>query len=499
MLLRSVVRRRRSLVRWASSSSAVRRDFIQFFKDHEHTFIRSSPVVPFNDPSLLFVNAGMNQFKSVLQNESCAPAGRAVNSQRCVRVGGKHNDLSEVGCDGSHLTMFEMLGSWSFGNYWKAEACSLAWKLLTQQYRLDPKRLFVTYFGGCPESGLPPDLEVRDIWLELGVEASHILPFGMEDNFWEMGAAGPCGPCTEIHYDHSGAGGGLVNTGSPDNVEIWNLVFVQYNRSLNGVLTPLDVTHVDTGMGLERLVAVMNGSTSSFDTDLFSPLFRAIQQKSARPEYSGKFGAGAELDTAYRILADHARMITVCLSDKVFPDQNHRLKYVIRRAMSISRETFGIETGMLQELYHPVAESLGDTFPEILNQRQNIETMLDFEQESFIKLVANSEKSFQLINKDFPQLASRIEPTESYNFYPSLKLVEGVSGELGPELAYKLYESHGMQEPDILKLTQLRQLDFDLEKFNNFFAAKKELSKISSSQGWKWLLWNMPLNSGVLG
>lgn len=268
------------------------------------------------------------QFKSVFLGKSKPPARRAVNSQKCVRVGGKHNDLSIVGQDGYHHTFFEMLGNWSFGDYFKREACAMAIDLLKGPYAIDPSRLYVTYFEGDPVLGLEADLETVDIWRSLGFPEERILPFGSADNFWEMGSTGPCGPCTEIHFDHYPGSGGnrasLVNAGTPYLTEIWNLVFIQYNRNDDGGISQLPDKHVDTGMGFERLAAILQNKTSNYDSDLFSPIFNGISKISGAPEYRGVFpsdGDKCELDVAYRILADHSRMITACLADGMLPDQ----------------------------------------------------------------------------------------------------------------------------------------------------------------------------------
>ncbi|XP_036270788.1 alanine--tRNA ligase, mitochondrial isoform X2 [Pipistrellus kuhlii] len=272
-------RRPLSSERAPARASAVRDAFLSFFRDrHGHRLVPSASVRPRGDPSLLFVNAGMNQFKPIFlgtvdPRSEMAGFRRVANSQKCVRAGGSHNDLEDVGRDLSHHTFFEMLGNWAFGGeYFKEEACSMAWELLTQVYGIPEDRLWVSYFGGDPKAGLDPDLESRDIWLSLGVPASRVLSFGPQENFWEMGDTGPCGPCTEIHYDLAGG------TGAPELVELWNLVFMQHNREADGSLQPLPQQHVDTGMGLERLVAVLQGRRSTYDTDLFSPLLTAIHQ-----------------------------------------------------------------------------------------------------------------------------------------------------------------------------------------------------------------------------
>lgn len=267
--VRSGIVLRQLWVRLKSSSSFIRSTFIEYFESsHGHKHVKSSSVVPLYDPSVPFVNAGMNQFKGVFLGKVAAPCARAVNSQKCVRVGGKHNDLDVVGTDGTHHTFFEMLGNWSFGDYYKKDACKMAWDLLLGPYRLKPENLVVTYFSGDAAIGLKADTECRDIWKAIGVPESRLIAKGAKDNFWEMGATGPCGPCTEIHYVH------------PDGslTEIWNLVFIHCHRDTNGKVKGLTKRHVDTGMGLERMASILQGVPSNYDTDLFQPIIRAIEK-----------------------------------------------------------------------------------------------------------------------------------------------------------------------------------------------------------------------------
>lgn len=360
-------------LRMKLSSKAIRKRFLDYFiNDNAHTFIPSSPVVPWNDKSLAFVNAGMNQFKNIFLGQMQRPCLRAANSQKCIRVGGKHNDLRDVGNDSYHHTFFEMLGNWSFGDYYKKEACELAWQLLTSRpYSLDPSRLYVTYFNGDKYLNLSPDLETRNIWKSIGVNEDHILPFGVMDNFWEMGITGPCGPCTEIHIDHRGShdAASKVNKGFDDVTELWNLVFIQFNRNEDGSLSPLPTHYVDTGMGLERLVAVLQGKQSNYDTDLFEPLFNAISEVSGFRKYSGKFGNADTdgIDTAYRIIADHTRMATVAIADRIYPDHNHKLRRILRKSLLLSEERFKINNGanLVKEVGNKVSEVLSSVYPEI--------------------------------------------------------------------------------------------------------------------------------------
>ncbi|XP_035376745.1 alanine--tRNA ligase, mitochondrial isoform X2 [Electrophorus electricus] len=379
------------------TSKTVRRMFIDFFKEkHQHRAVPSSPVRPRGDPSLLFVNAGMNQFKPILlgcadPRSEMASYRRAVNSQKCVRAGGKHNDLEDVGRDVYHHTFFEMLGNWSFGDYFKVEACAMAWHLLTEVYRIPAERLYVSYFSGDAANGLPADEETRQIWLSLGVSPDHVLPFGMMDNFWEMGETGPCGPCTEIHYDHVGSrhAGALINTGSPAVVEIWNLVFMQYSREADGGLRPLPMCSVDTGMGLERLVTVLQGKRSNYDTDLFTPLLSAIHQCSKAPTYRGRTGEedDGRVDMGYRVVADHIRTLCVCIADGVHPGMTGAelvLRRILRRAVRFSTEVLQAPEGALASLVPTVAHILGDAYPELHTEMDRIVEIININETQFL-------------------------------------------------------------------------------------------------------------------
>ncbi|XP_010212319.1 PREDICTED: alanine--tRNA ligase, mitochondrial, partial [Tinamus guttatus] len=388
----------------------VRAAFLRFFEQrHGHRRLPSAPVRPRGDPRLLFVNAGMNQFKPVFlgtvhPRSELAQHRRVVNCQKCVRAGGKHNDLEDVGRDTSHHTFFEMLGNWSFGDYFKKEACSMAWELLTEVYKIPKDRLYVTYFGGDSSLGLSADEECRDVWLRLGVPASHVLPFSLKDNFWEMGDTGPCGPCTEIHYDHVGGGrnaAALVNQGSPDVVEIWNLVFMQYNREVEGNLLPLPQHHVDTGMGLERLVTVLQNKRSNYDTDLFTPILDAIHKGCGGPRYQGLVGRAdaSGVDTAYRVVADHARTLCVCIADGVYPGLSGAelvLRRILRRAVRFCSEVLHAPPGLLASLVPTVVDVLGDAYPEL---RKNTDQIADIINENEAAFLSSLERGRRVIER----------------------------------------------------------------------------------------------------
>ncbi|XP_014330324.1 alanine--tRNA ligase, mitochondrial isoform X2 [Xiphophorus maculatus] len=389
-------------------AAQVRRTFLDFFRDqHQHLLVPSAPVRPRGDPSLLFVNAGMNQFKPVLlgtvdPRSQMALWRRVANSQRCVRAGGKHNDLEDVGRDGTHHTFFEMLGSWSFGDYFKEEACRMAWSLLTEHYGIPADRLYVSYFGGDAGSGLSADRETRDIWLDLGVPVSRVLPFGLKDNFWEMGDTGPCGPCTEIHYDHVGGrhAAALVNAGGSELVEIWNLVFIQYNREADQSLRLLPQFSVDTGMGLERLVGVLQGKRSNYDTDLFTPLLDAIHQRSKAAPYGGTMGTepDAQVDRAYRVVADHVRTLAVCIADGVHPGMSGAelvLRRILRRAVRFCAEVLQAPPGSLASLVPTVAQTLGDSFPELSREADRIADIIDENEGHFLSSLQRGSRLIQ--------------------------------------------------------------------------------------------------------
>ncbi len=382
------------------TANDIRRQFIDFFvKRHGHTEVPSSSVVPLDDPTLLFTNAGMNQFKDVFLGTGSRPYWRAVDTQKCIRAGGKHNDLDDVGKDTYHHTFFEMLGNWSFGDYFKKEAIAWAWELLTQVWGLDRGRLHVTVFEGDPGEGLMPDDEAAALWRsQTDIDPSHIHKGSKKDNFWEMGETGPCGPCSEIHYDKTPdrRGGKLVNKGTPDVIEIWNLVFIQFNRGEDRKLTPLPAKHVDTGMGFERIAAVLQGKDSNYDTDVFAPIFAAIRQVTGAPGYTGKLDNPK--DTAYRVIADHIRALTFALTDGAAPGnegRNYVLRRILRRAERYGRQHLHTTRPFLCDLVPAVVECMGGAFPELERDPGRVARLIREDEESFIRTLDRGIKLFQ--------------------------------------------------------------------------------------------------------
>ena len=378
------------------SAADIRREFIEFFEDKGHTHVEPSPVIPYDDPTLLFTNAGMNQFKDVFLGTGTRPYTRAVNSQPCIRAGGKHNDLDDVGKDTYHHTFFEMLGNWSFGDYFKREAIAWAWELLTEVWGLDKTRLHATYFEGDAAEGLEADTEARDLWAAVtDIDPAHIHAGSKKDNFWEMGEVGPCGPCSEIHIDLTPdkSGAALVNAGDPRVIEIWNLVFIQFNRDAGGKLTPLPARHVDTGMGFERVTALLQGKHSNYDTDVFAPLFAAIRDLTGGPAYGGTLpGSGREgdpqvmIDVSYRVIADHVRCLTFAITDGCLPDREGRgyvLRRILRRAVRYGWQYLNMREPFLYKLVPAVVESLGEAFPKLTARPDEVAAAIREEEASF--------------------------------------------------------------------------------------------------------------------
>jgi len=451
------------------SASAIRRSFIQFFEERSHTFVPSSTTCPINDPSLrdTFANAGMNQYKPIFQgtldpNSPLQGLKRAVNSQKCIRAGGKHNDLDDVGKDTYHHTFFEMLGNWSFGDYFKAETIAWAWELMTGPvedgcFGLDPERLYATYFGGDESAGLEPDLEAKQLW-ERHLPPKRVMPFGMADNFWEMGDTGPCGPCSELHYDRIGGrdASAMVNMDDPEVIELWNLVFIQFDRLGPTELKSLPDKHIDTGMGLERIVSVLQDKPSNYDTDIFTPLFDAIQKLTGARAYSGKVGAEDTdgVDEAYRVIADHIRTLVIAITDGQMPGNEGRgyvLRRILRRAVRYGRQKLNAPEGFFAALAPTVVASLGDAFPELKDNPTKIQAIIADEEESFGKTLDRGIRMFEDI--------------------------AGESKSISGEDAFKLYDTYGFPVDLTQIMAEERGLKVDLDGFEKAMEEAKERSR----------------------
>lgn len=474
------------------ASSFIRNRFIEYFvNENDHTHVRSCPLKPISDDTIPFVNAGMVQFKPVLLGQTLPPALKAANSQKCARVGGKHNDLNIVGSDGYHHTFFEMLGNWSFGDCNKLEACRMTWELLTGPFGINPNRLYVTYFAGDSSLSLEPDLETKDIWGQLGVEESHILPFGAKENFWEMGLVGPCGPCTEIHIDHipnRRDAGARVNAGYSDLTELWNIVFIQFNRNLHGQLDLLNQSHIDTGMGFERLVAVLNGTQSNYDTDLFKPLMGAINKITGCPAYSGSFNEADEAferDSAYRILSDHSRLLAVALADGVVPHQECKLRRVLRRSLNVTHKVFNSNVNLLVELTNHVADSLHSSFPEIGRNLSKVHRVIRDEAAIYSSLKQEFPKHWMQAVKEKPELESLLEIGSNRSALAAAyrKMTSNKTSEVTPALAFHFFESHGMSTELIAEMAKMLGKKFDIDSYDNKLETIKYQSKVASATG----------------
>ncbi|MFN5555152.1 MAG: alanine--tRNA ligase, partial [Chryseotalea sp.] len=381
-------------------SGSIRRKFLEFFEKKGHQIVPSAPLVLKNDPTLLFTNSGMVQFKDYFLGNEKAPYSRIADTQKCLRVSGKHNDLEEVGIDTYHHTMFEMLGNWSFGDYFKHDAIDWAWELLTEVYQLPKERLYVTVFGGDTGDKLPMDTEAADLWKK-HIAPERILSGNKKDNFWEMGETGPCGPCSEIHIDlRSDAeiakvpGKDMVNTSHPQVIEIWNLVFMEFNRKADGSLEKLPAQHVDTGMGFERLCMAIQGKTSNYDTDVFTPLIDFISKASGvhytatQPGLDGSRTEQEKTDIAMRVMADHIRAVSFAICDGQLPSNTgagYVIRRILRRAVRYGFTFLNFKEPFLYKLVPVLSAQLKDVFKELESQRDYVAKVIMEEEVSFLK------------------------------------------------------------------------------------------------------------------
>jgi len=380
-------------------SAEVRKTFLDFFAAKNHKIVPSAPMVIKNDPTLMFTNAGMNQFKDLFLGNAPVKFSRIADTQKCLRVSGKHNDLEEVGHDTYHHTMFEMLGNWSFGDYFKEEAIEWAWELLTAVFGLNPDNLYVTVFGGDDEDGLPADIDAQKFWLRL-VPQERILFGSKKDNFWEMGDTGPCGPCSEIHVDLRSdyeksltPGKNLVNNDHPEVIEIWNLVFMEFNRKADGKLEPLPAKHVDTGMGFERLTMALQGKKSNYDTDVFQPVIQTIASMAGR-----KYGQDKKADIAMRVIADHLRAIAFAIADGQIPSNNkagYVIRRILRRAVRYGFTFLDFKEPFINRLIPVLTSEMGGFFPELLQQQELLIKVITEEEIAFLRTLVHGIKKFE--------------------------------------------------------------------------------------------------------
>ncbi len=447
------------------SAKQIRSGFIDFFKNRGHEFVPSSPIVPINDDTLLFANAGMNQFKNVFLGLTPPEHRRVVNSQKCLRVSGKHNDLEEVGHDSYHHTFFEMLGNWSFDDYFKAEAIEWAWELFTKVWDIEPDRLWATVFAGDQAGGLPRDDEAKGLWTKVTpISADRVLAFGRKDNFWEMGDTGPCGPCSEIHIDLGpdmcdkkdvpGHKCG-VNSGCARFIELWNLVFIQYNHSEDGELSELGAKYVDTGAGLERIAAVLQKKKSNYDTDLFMPVIDCLSEQTGH-KYTSRLNN--KIDNAFRVVSDHIRALVFAITDGATPSNEGRgyvIRRILRRAARFGRE-MGMHEPFMYKLVPTVADCLGEAFGEIKERADYVSTVIESEEESFGRTL---DRGIEIFNTAAKRTEKSINKT--------------ISG----EDAFQLYDTYGFP----LDLTQLmaeeRKLKVDTAKFDELMEEQRQRAR----------------------
>lgn len=436
----------------------IRNSFLKFFNSKQHLVLPSAPIVVKNDPTLMFTNAGMNQFKDVFLGNISAKASRVTDIQKCLRVSGKHNDLEEVGRDTYHHTMFEMMGNWSFGDYFKKEAIAWAWEFLTEVLKIDKNRFYVTVFGGDLKDNLEPDREAYDYW-KTHVDESRIIYGNKKDNFWEMGDQGPCGPCSEIHIDIRNEadrqlvdGKDLVNKDNPEVIEIWNLVFIQYNRLVDGTLVNLAARHVDTGMGFERLVSIMQGKKSNYDTDVFRPLINKVS------ELSGVvYGKDEKVDVAMRVIADHLRAVSFAVADGQLPSNNgagYVIRRILRRAVRYGYTFLGLTEPFLYKIVPVLVEEMGEQYPELKAQQVFVSKAIHEEEISFLRTLSQGIKRFE----------SYVEQNQD------TKTVDGA-------FAFELFDTYGFPVDLTNLMAEEKGLKVDMKGFNNHLDKQKNRSR----------------------
>ncbi len=443
------------------NSKEIRQTFLDFFASKGHKIVPSAPIVLKNDPTLMFTNAGMNQFKEYFLGYKKPEYKRIADTQKCLRVSGKHNDLEEVGLDTYHHTMFEMLGNWSFGDYFKKEAIAWAWELLTDVYKIDPENLYVTIFEGAPQEGLEKDTEAYNLWKQ-HIPEDRILLGNKKDNFWEMGASGPCGPSSEIHVDLRSPeekakipGKDLVNQDHPEVIEIWNLVFIEFNRKADGSLEKLPDRHIDTGMGFERLAMVLQGKKSNYDTDIFVPLIQKIENISGK-----KYGQNNKTDIAMRVIADHVRAVAFSIADGQLPSNTgagYVIRRILRRAIRYGFTFLDIKEPFMYKLVPTLEQIMGEAFPELKKQKSLITNVIKEEEQSFLRTL---EQGLVLLN--------RMIETAKDNKIPGAKVFE-------------LYDTFGFPKDLTGLILREKGMSFDEEEFEREMNKQKQRSKAAAT------------------
>jgi alanyl-tRNA synthetase len=498
------------------TANETRQAFLDFFREKGHEIVPSAPIVPQNDPTLLFINAGMNPFKDVFLGTGARPYVRAADTQKCLRVSGKHNDLDEVGLDTYHHTFFEMLGNWSFGDYFKKEAIAWAWELLVDRWGLDPDRLYVTVHEGDEALGLGPDAEAAGLWTsETGIDAAHILYQPSKDNFWMMGETGPCGPCSEIHIDLRDdqervtvPGQQLVNGDDPRVMEIWNLVFIQFDAakavSADGgdeeltTLTPLDAKHIDTGMGFERICAVLQGKRSNYDTDLFAPLLAALAERAglkAYDAYDESSEEGKRVRVAMRVVADHVRTLAVAIADGALPGNTGRgyvLRRILRRAVRYGYQSLGLREPFLADLLPALADEMGEAFPELVESQSTAAKIVTAEEESFLKTLAGGIELFESVSAHLGDASGLAEDRAAVDLLEKAyvgKTLEDIvedlraraaAGAVPGEVAFLLHDTYGFPVDLTAVMARERGLTVDENRFEELMAEQRERARAAA-------------------
>jgi alanyl-tRNA synthetase len=452
------------------TSVEIRKKFLEFFKDRQHEIVHSAPLVIKNDPTLMFTNAGMNQFKDLFLGNSPIKHKRIADTQKCLRVSGKHNDLEEVGVDTYHHTMFEMLGNWSFGDYFKVDAIKWSWELLTEVYKLPKDRLYVTVFEGSADDKLAFDQEAFDEWKKY-IDEDRILKGNKKDNFWEMGDTGPCGPCSEIHVDLRSDeerkkidGKTFVNESHPQVIEIWNNVFMEFNRKSDGSLEKLPAQHVDTGMGFERLCMAIQGKTSNYDTDVFTPLLEKLEQISGlryKPQDTGK--QQEMINIAMRVCADHIRAISFSICDGQLPSNTgagYVIRRILRRAIRYGYQTLNLREPFLYRLVPVLGHIMGDAFPELMNQKILIEKVIKEEEFAFYRTLENGLKRIDTVCIDMNQSNKS-------------KVIDG-------KIVFELYDTFGFPVDLTSLIARGYDLSIDEKGFDEELKKQKDRSRAAT-------------------